>query len=166
MENQELTLTFTDAGLFIQYNDLSLPLDIKSYRLVLSYYFRDLEKETASNCSGDRELHRIKEFLDNLPSISDLTPQKAIYQYQERQQLKKLFLNIVKTLSQIKSILLQTITVFNKRIGETREDNLLHNLLEQQAYQLDYWQAARERLNYRRFFDINDLIATINEYIK
>ncbi len=30
-------------------------------------------------------------------------------------------------------------------------------LLEQQAYRLAYWRVAAEEINYRRFFDINDL---------
>jgi len=34
----------------------------------------------------------------------------------------------------------------------------MHNLLEQQVYQLAHWKTAREHLNYRRFFDISDLI--------
>jgi len=34
----------------------------------------------------------------------------------------------------------------------------LHPLLERQAYRLAHWRAATDLLNYRRFFDINDLI--------
>lgn len=33
----------------------------------------------------------------------------------------------------------------------------LHRLLEQQAYRLAYWRVAADEINYRRFFDINDL---------
>jgi (1->4)-alpha-D-glucan 1-alpha-D-glucosylmutase len=34
---------------------------------------------------------------------------------------------------------------------------LLHRLLERQAYHLAYWRVAFSAINYRRFFDINDL---------
>ena len=34
----------------------------------------------------------------------------------------------------------------------------LHHLLEDQAYRLAYWKIAFEEINYRRFFDINDLV--------
>jgi (1->4)-alpha-D-glucan 1-alpha-D-glucosylmutase len=35
----------------------------------------------------------------------------------------------------------------------------LHELLELQAYRLTYWRVASDEINYRRFFDINDLAA-------
>jgi (1->4)-alpha-D-glucan 1-alpha-D-glucosylmutase len=35
----------------------------------------------------------------------------------------------------------------------------LHELLELQAYRLAYWRVASDDINYRRFFDINDLSA-------
>ncbi len=37
--------------------------------------------------------------------------------------------------------------------------NALHELLETQAYRLAYWRVASDEINYRRFFDINDLAA-------
>jgi (1->4)-alpha-D-glucan 1-alpha-D-glucosylmutase len=33
----------------------------------------------------------------------------------------------------------------------------LHDLLERQAYRLAYWRVATAEINYRRFFDVNDL---------
>jgi (1->4)-alpha-D-glucan 1-alpha-D-glucosylmutase len=35
----------------------------------------------------------------------------------------------------------------------------LHALIEAQAYRLAYWRVAADEINYRRFFDINDLAA-------
>jgi len=35
----------------------------------------------------------------------------------------------------------------------------LHELIEAQAYRLAYWRVASDEINYRRFFDINDLAA-------
>ena len=37
--------------------------------------------------------------------------------------------------------------------------DLLHALLEQQHYRLAWWRTANDEINWRRFFDINDLIA-------
>jgi (1->4)-alpha-D-glucan 1-alpha-D-glucosylmutase len=39
--------------------------------------------------------------------------------------------------------------------GRTR----LHNLLERQHYRLAWWRSANDTINWRRFFDINELIA-------
>jgi (1->4)-alpha-D-glucan 1-alpha-D-glucosylmutase len=35
----------------------------------------------------------------------------------------------------------------------------LHDVLERQHYRLAYWRAANDEINYRRFFDVNHLIA-------
>jgi (1->4)-alpha-D-glucan 1-alpha-D-glucosylmutase len=40
----------------------------------------------------------------------------------------------------------------------------LHRLLEQQHYRLAHWQLASSEINYRRFFDINNLAALKVEY--
>src|SRR5581483_11732359 len=39
----------------------------------------------------------------------------------------------------------------------------LHQLLEMQAYRVAYWRTASDEINYRRFFDINDLAALRQE---
>jgi (1->4)-alpha-D-glucan 1-alpha-D-glucosylmutase len=43
--------------------------------------------------------------------------------------------------------------------GATPGADALHELLERQAYRLAYWRVASDEINYRRFFDINDLAA-------
>jgi (1->4)-alpha-D-glucan 1-alpha-D-glucosylmutase len=43
------------------------------------------------------------------------------------------------------------------RPGAPRSFRMLHRLLEQQVYRLSYWRVAADEINYRRFFDINDL---------
>jgi (1->4)-alpha-D-glucan 1-alpha-D-glucosylmutase len=46
---------------------------------------------------------------------------------------------------------------FAGRAGDPPGFQALHDLLEQQAYRLSYWRVAADEINYRRFFDINDL---------
>ena len=41
---------------------------------------------------------------------------------------------------------------------QPRSFDLLHELLEKQAYRLAFWRVSGEEINYRRFFDINDLV--------
>jgi (1->4)-alpha-D-glucan 1-alpha-D-glucosylmutase len=46
---------------------------------------------------------------------------------------------------------------FNGEAGKPASFRRLHELLDAQAYRVAYWRVAREEINYRRFFDINDL---------
>jgi (1->4)-alpha-D-glucan 1-alpha-D-glucosylmutase len=41
--------------------------------------------------------------------------------------------------------------------GRARSFRALHGLLEAQHYRLAYWRVAADEINYRRFFDVNDL---------
>ncbi len=47
----------------------------------------------------------------------------------------------------------------NGRAGEPRSFDRLERLLESEAYRLSFWRVAMDEINYRRFFDINDLAA-------
>ncbi|HJU16101.1 MAG TPA: malto-oligosyltrehalose synthase [Stellaceae bacterium] len=48
---------------------------------------------------------------------------------------------------------------FAGRPGDPASFRPLHRLLELQAYRIAYWRVAAEEINYRRFFNINDLAA-------
>ncbi len=53
---------------------------------------------------------------------------------------------------------------FNGRAGDAESFDALHELLERQAYRVAYWRVAQDDINYRRFFDINDLAALRQEH--
>ncbi len=53
---------------------------------------------------------------------------------------------------------------FNGQPGKPESFDLLHTLLEQQPYRLSYWRTAMQQINYRRFFDVNELIGLRMEY--
>jgi (1->4)-alpha-D-glucan 1-alpha-D-glucosylmutase len=49
------------------------------------------------------------------------------------------------------------LTRFNGRKGKPESFQRLHRLLEAQAYRIADWRVAAEEINYRRFFNINEL---------
>ena len=48
--------------------------------------------------------------------------------------------------------------MLNGTPGDSQSFDALHELLEKQAYRLAFWRVSGEEINYRRFFDINDLV--------
>ena len=48
---------------------------------------------------------------------------------------------------------------FNGVRGDARSFDRLEELLAEQAYLLCFWRVAADEINYRRFFDINELAA-------
>ena len=53
----------------------------------------------------------------------------------------------------------QNVALFNGKPGDPASFDLLDELLDAQAYRLSFWRVASDEINYRRFFDINDLAA-------
>ena len=53
----------------------------------------------------------------------------------------------------------RSVAALNGVAGDRSSYERLHELLERQAYRLAYWRVAADEINYRRFFDINDLAA-------
>jgi len=47
--------------------------------------------------------------------------------------------------------------------GDPASRDMLHELLEAQAFRLAFWRVASDEINYRRFFDINELAALRTE---
>jgi (1->4)-alpha-D-glucan 1-alpha-D-glucosylmutase len=59
----------------------------------------------------------------------------------------------------VQAHLARVVDAFNGIPGEPHSFDALDALLSAQAYRLSYWRVAAEEINYRRFFDINELAA-------
>ena len=58
---------------------------------------------------------------------------------------------------EIAAALQHAVEAFAGRPGRPRSFRRLHRLLEAQSYRIAFWRVAAEEINYRRFFNINDL---------
>ena len=52
-----------------------------------------------------------------------------------------------------------SVDVINGAKGDPHSFDALEKVLDDQAYRLSFWRVASDEINYRRFFDINDLAA-------
>ncbi len=62
-----------------------------------------------------------------------------------------------------REFIIENLAHFNGTPGQPRSFDPLDDLLMRQAYRLCYWRVAPDEINYRRFFDINDLAALCME---
>ncbi len=58
----------------------------------------------------------------------------------------------------IRTAIKESLRKLNGTPGDSRSFDDLHCLLEGQVYRLAFWRVSGEEINYRRFFDINDLV--------
>ena len=59
----------------------------------------------------------------------------------------------------LSAALADRLTALNGQKGAPRSFDGLDAIFEEQAYRLSFWRVAAEEINYRRFFDVNDLAA-------
>src|SRR5438270_436932 len=132
LESQEIQLGFDAEGFFFTYYDKRLPLAPQSYRYVLRDCVGALPKEGVAI-----ELRELVE--------GDLTVPNSKF-------LKETLWRIYEQDPTFHDALDQTIQRANANI------NALDELLDHQWYRLAYWRIASQKINYRRFFDVTDLV--------
>ncbi|HEX6511133.1 MAG TPA: malto-oligosyltrehalose synthase, partial [Chloroflexota bacterium] len=158
LENGELRIVYEDDGLFVRYYDFKLPLAPESYFPLLERT-ADLIRQSGS---ADSELERLAVILAGL---RELPPRRRTDPEgrQERNRRKELIKRQLAALhdesSAFRRALNRVLAGINGRKGDPRSYDPLDDLLTQQSYRLAFWRVAAEEINYRRFFDINDLAA-------
>ncbi|HEY8036580.1 MAG TPA: malto-oligosyltrehalose synthase [Methylobacter sp.] len=156
LEQQELKLTFNaEQGEFsVYYYEQRCPVDPQTYSLILSSQHEQLRNYFAADDLVFLEYQTIDNSFSKLPSRTE-TAEEII---EERNRDKEVF---KKQLAKLCADNLPLTQFINFRVAEINriagEDGELHALLEQQVYRLAYWRVAGDEINYRRFFDINEL---------
>src|SRR5690606_1336108 len=79
--------------------------------------------------------------------------------YREADIIKRRLADLYATSPEIRSAIDATVESFNGIGGDPHSFDKLDQLINAQAYRLAFWRVAAEEINYRRFFDINDLAA-------
>ena len=97
--------------------------------------------------------------LEHLPA-SDQTDMTSVSERsREKEVAKRRLATLMTGSSDIRKHVEANIEEFNGQPGRPDSFDLLHNLLELQPYRLSSWRTATHEINYRRFFDVNELAA-------
>ncbi len=158
LEEGQLQLSFNDhAGTFyLQYFDHIFPISPKTFPLLLRYDIDRLGRRLGV------EHHSYQEFQHLIQTLMDLAGHEDIEsELQARQRDKKVgkrtLARLCRNTAEIKQFVEENVILFNGVVGRPESFDLLHQLLDEQAYRLAFWRVAVDEINYRRFFDINDL---------
>src|SRR6266498_3045116 len=88
-----------------------------------------------------------------------LIPKKVRERLREKEIAKRRLSALVAESREVGVALKKTVKEFNGVRGDARSFDRLEELLAEQAYLLCFWRVAADEINYRRFFDINELAA-------
>ncbi|WP_299988876.1 malto-oligosyltrehalose synthase [uncultured Pontibacter sp.] len=145
IRQEQLKVTFDEHGFHLNYFDNSYPVSIDSYTFLLG---RAAEKLKSSETSTT--LTEYVQKLEGLMSHDKLEPN-------DWEQAKQALFQTAQDHAEIKQGIADVLQGIND------DKTALKELLQQQYYMLSHWQETEKRINYRRFFTVNDLICTAIE---
>ncbi|MBI3465299.1 MAG: malto-oligosyltrehalose synthase [Planctomycetes bacterium] len=159
LENQELKLVYEDQRFLIAYYDRRFPVAPRSSMKVLQLALERVAPDLPAENPERMELESIITELENLPKRSELDPERIQQRYREKEVARRRLATLLESSGQIRTALDQAVVEFNGQAGNPRSFDRLEALLGDQAYRLSFWRVATDEINYRRFFDINELAA-------
>jgi len=168
LEDGQLTLHFDDtSGSFsILYYEHRFPVSPRSCPPLLSYDLSRLEKRLGEDHYSFQEFEQLIQALGNLPARGEMSMELKHVRHRNKEVSKRTLARLCRKNSEIKQFIEENVILFNGVPGRPESFDLLHALLEQQPYRLAFWRVAADEINYRRFFDINDLAALRMEEIE
>jgi (1->4)-alpha-D-glucan 1-alpha-D-glucosylmutase len=157
LERQELQLTFRDGAFIVRYYEESLPIAPDTYAAILRI---GLESWLGGHTGADaEELQSILTSSRNLPSRSDRDSESIATRGREKEIVKRRLAALTEQSAAVATLIADSVQRINGVAGVPRSFDELDELLNAQSYRLAHWRVASEEINYRRFFDVNQLAA-------
>jgi (1->4)-alpha-D-glucan 1-alpha-D-glucosylmutase len=159
LEAGKIRLALAEGAFALWYYQTQLPVAPCTYPAILQRPLAALAAVVGEGHEHLRELRSVLTALRYLPPRTALAPDKVTERHREKEVVKRRLAALCAASHEVRAALDDAVRTFNGTVGEPRSFDLLHGLIEQQAYRLAYWRVAGEEINYRRFFDINELAA-------
>lgn len=159
LEAQQLRLHYGGGAFSVHYFDHHFPVAPRSYGLILGHRVEDLERRLGPEAPALHEYQSILTAVKHLPRSSETAPALVAERQREKEIIKRRLAALTSESAPVREFLEKTIIEFNGQSGDPRSFELLEDLLDDQIYRLANWRVAADEINYRRFFDINELAA-------
>jgi len=159
LENQELKLSYSNGAFFLNYWETQLPIAPRTNTPIVQLVLDIVLEQAAAEDEHVLELQSIITALSHLPPRTETDPERIAERYREKEVIKRRLNALTESYSEVKEAIDRALQTYNGVLGDIHSFDRLDELVRAQAYRLAYWRVAAEEINYRRFFDINDLAA-------
>lgn len=157
LERGELRVELEEGRFLVRYFDQPFPLGAKSLIGLLS---------AASAATGLRPDEPLREELESLALLLSHLPDRRSRpgndggaSAREKAVFKRRLMVLLRESSVIRAAFQVVLDQLNGTPGHGPSFDALDRLLGEQSYRLASWRVASQEINYRRFFDINSLVA-------
>ena len=158
LERGEVSLAFhPDEGTFsAHYYAHRFPLDPCCYADILD---RAAASLAVTDAAGSAELAGLATAFRNLPGRNETATERVLERRRDKELHKQRLVRLLGRSGTARAAIDHALQTYHGEPGVRGSYVALERLLDRQAYRLAYWRAAADEINYRRFFDINDLAA-------
>jgi (1->4)-alpha-D-glucan 1-alpha-D-glucosylmutase len=157
LERGELKIHYEGGRFSLRYFEHEFPIAPGTYRHVLGIALEQLRDHQDEDFHA--ELQSILTALEYLPRRSETNSDRIAERAREKEVIKRRLERRCQEAPLVQEAIEKALTIINGTPGDSRSFDALDALLSDQAYRLAFWRVAAEEINYRRFFDINDLAA-------
>src|SRR5881296_958991 len=157
LERGELQVRFEEGTFYLLYGERRLPIAPGTYRYVLQIALENLAEHKEEDFYA--ELQSILTALEYLPKRTETDPKRIAERIREKEVIKRRLERRCAEAPQVQRAIEKALAQINGKPGDPRSFDALDELLNAQSYRLAFWRVAAEEINYRRFFDVNDLAA-------
>ena len=140
----KLSLKIEDTGIYVRYYDARMPLDPKTYTVIL--------RHCIDHADGLPDLPELLQELEKLPHRDEPGTEQILERRRSKDRIKEALWRSYQENADVKHAMDEALAFFAGSVND------LDALLSQQAFRLAYWKIGYEEINYRRFFDINELV--------
>ncbi len=155
--NLRLSADIPGGSFFVSYYHHRFPLDPRTYPLILNRRLDILEIRMGQDNPFLIELLSLITAFGQLSPPTEPDAKKILVRRRDKEVLKGRLASLAEKCPDIERHLRETAEEYNLRTEEGAGLRDFHALLEEQCFRLAYWRVAADEINYRRFFDINDL---------
>lgn len=165
LDRGELKLSFDQGkGEFsVLYFQHRFPVNPREYPRILTAAAELLQKSASTEESDVLELQSLIAAFGHLPSRTESSPEKRTERNRDKEINKKRLAGLCERSHPVAAAIESSVANMNGLPGVAGSFDALHELIKSQAFRLAYWRVAADDINYRRFFDVNDLAAVRQE---
>ena len=163
LESGLLKLTVENGLFSLQYYETRLPIDPRTYGHAISPAVAAMMSGLSDVHPDTIELASILNAIAHLPSREEADPSRLAMGRVEIAAMKRRLRELPERFPQAANAIADAVKQIAGTPGDPASFAPLDDWLELQAYRPCFWRVASDEINYRRFFDVNELAALATE---
>ncbi|MEZ5318285.1 MAG: malto-oligosyltrehalose synthase [Vicinamibacterales bacterium] len=158
LEAGHLRVARDEGALVLDVPGSRLPLAPRSWSRAIAPALERLRARPGTD-DAVTELESVLTALSHLPERHETSAEAVRERQREKEVVKRRLAQLFADSTEAARAMDEALDALNGRPGEPSSFDELERLLGEQPYRLAHWRVATDEINYRRFFDVNDLAA-------